>query len=117
MLALLTSVASCHQAASLPPYLLFHLAKTHNAWHQALHLLRVQQIRLESRESKDATLDMLKDSQAALLLILCEHDSWVGFQRFRFKNLGAADTVKAITHEQLVLDLSYLFSPNLIVSG
>jgi hypothetical protein len=108
--ALVAAVAACSKSpASLPPYLLLHLAKTHGTWHQSLALLRLQQSRAEARDARDGTADAAKDSQAALLLMLNEHDSWIGHQRQRWKT--SPDTLKALAFEQLVRARVYVCEP------
>ena len=105
MQALVSAVASFNVSPaiplSIPPYLLFHLAKTHGTWHASLVLLRQHQVRMENRDGgRDPMLDVTRECQATLLLMLNEHDAWVGHQRTRFKT--SPETLKALAYEQLV---------------
>ena len=100
---IVAALCACNQAApSMPPYLLLHLAKTHNVWHQALALLRLYQARIENRpsENKDGILEQVKDAQAQLLVLLNETDTWFGLHRVRMKT--APETLRALTLEQQV---------------
>lgn len=100
---LVSGLAAClNTAPSLPPALLAHLGRTHCAWHQSLALLRLHQARLESRpaDTRDGTLDSIRDCQAQLYQLLNEQDTWYGLHRLRLKT--SPDTAKALAFEQQV---------------